>query len=111
MPDPDLETRDGGQLSRPLDNGEPGLQKNFFRPFGPQFGLKVRGGVGTPGPLPWIRQCLLMDYLYTNLVSLKIETDGFLFSKIYKKILYTWANKIYKSEFMILFGDKGALSL
>ena len=31
-------------------------QKNFFRPFGPQFGLKIRGG-GPPGPLPWIRHC------------------------------------------------------
>ena len=52
-----------------------------------------------------------MDYLYTNLLSLKFETDGFLFSKNYKKILYSWANKIYKSAFMILFGEKGALSL
>ena len=46
MPDPDLAIRgggEGGRLSRPLDNGEHGVQKNFFRPFGPQFGLKVRG--------------------------------------------------------------------
>ena len=28
---------------------------NFFRPFGPQFGLKIRGEGGSPGPLPWIR--------------------------------------------------------
>ena len=26
-----------------------GLKKNFFWPFGPQFGLKIRGG---PGPFP-----------------------------------------------------------
>ena len=27
----------------------------FFRPFGPQFGLRIRGwGDGPPGPLPWI---------------------------------------------------------
>lgn len=26
-----------------------GLQKNLFRPFGPQFSLEIRG---TPGPLP-----------------------------------------------------------
>ena len=26
-----------------------GLPKNFFRPFGPQFGLKIRGG-GPPAP-------------------------------------------------------------
>ena len=29
-------------------------QKTFFRPFGPQFGLKIRG-VRAPRPLPWIR--------------------------------------------------------
>ena len=53
MPDPDLEIREGGGggLSRPLEKG--GLQKNFFRSFGPQFGLKIRG-CGPPGPLPWI---------------------------------------------------------
>ena len=33
-----------------------GLQKNLFRPFGPQFGLEIRG---TPGPLPArIRLCI-----------------------------------------------------
>ena len=53
VPDPDLEIRGGGGggLSRPLEKG--GLQKNFFRSFGPQFGLKIRG-CGPPGPLPWI---------------------------------------------------------
>ena len=30
-----------------------GLKKGFLWPFGPQFGLKMRGG-GPPGPLPWI---------------------------------------------------------
>ena len=29
-----------------------GLKKGFLWPFGPQFGLKMRGG-GPPGPLPW----------------------------------------------------------
>ena len=30
-----------------------GLQKIFFRLFGPQFGLKIRGGGGAvPGPFP-----------------------------------------------------------
>ena len=28
--------------------------KNYFRPFGPQFGLEIRG-VRPPGSLPWIR--------------------------------------------------------
>ena len=40
MPDPDFEIRGGG--------GHPGrggsLQKKFVQPFGPQFGLKIRGG-------------------------------------------------------------------
>ena len=45
MPDPGLEIR-GGRSSRPLHKGggAAGLQKNIFRPFGPQFGLKIRGG-------------------------------------------------------------------
>ena len=41
VPDPDLEIREGD------------LQKNFFRPLGPQFGLKI-GGPRPHGPLPWI---------------------------------------------------------
>ena len=32
--------------SRPLDKGEAGLPKKIFRPFGPQFGLKLSGGGG-----------------------------------------------------------------
>ena len=33
--------------------GGAGLQKNFFRPFGPLFGLKISGGrADPPGPLP-----------------------------------------------------------
>ena len=32
-----------------------GLKKIFCRPFGPHFGLKIRGGGRAPGPLPWIR--------------------------------------------------------
>ena len=56
MPDPDLEIRGEGRgrSSRPLEKG--GLQKNFFRSFGPQFGLNIRGR-GPPGPLPWIHHC------------------------------------------------------
>ena len=35
-----------GQSSRPKDKGAGGggLPKNFFRPFGPHFGPKIRGG-------------------------------------------------------------------
>ena len=45
VPDPDLEIS-----SRPLDKGGGRSPKTFFLPFGPQFGLKIRGGVGTRGP-------------------------------------------------------------
>ena len=40
--------------SRPSDKEGGGLQNNFFRPFGPQFDLKIRcgGGGGPPGPSP-----------------------------------------------------------
>ena len=31
--------------------------KKIFWHFGPQFGLKIRGGPGPPRPLPWIRHC------------------------------------------------------
>ena len=41
--------------SRPTDKGRGGgggggLQKNFFRPFGPQFGLKLKGGRAPRAP-------------------------------------------------------------
>ena len=54
MPDTDLEIRGGGgdHPDPPLDKGGPGSPKNFFPLFGPQFGLKIRGGGGA---LPWIR--------------------------------------------------------
>ena len=41
MPDPDLEIREVGGFRSP---------KNFIRPFGPEFGLKITGGVGPLGP-------------------------------------------------------------
>ena len=51
MADPDLPIKGGTRSSRPWDKGGPGL-KIFFPPFGPQFGLKVRGGGSSPGPSP-----------------------------------------------------------
>ena len=54
MPDPDLEIRGGGGVIQTLRKG--GSPKLFFRSFGPQFGLKIRGR-GPPGPLPWIHHC------------------------------------------------------
>ena len=41
MPDPDFEIR-GGRGSSWEGGGS--LQKKFVQPFGPQFGLKIRGG-------------------------------------------------------------------
>ena len=38
VPDQDLEIKGGGGGGMGAD-----LRKNFFRPFGPQFGLKIRG--------------------------------------------------------------------
>ena len=68
MPDPDLEKRGGGGCSsRPGEKGRGApVTKIFFRPFGPQFGLKIRvdGGVGggggmivvfLPHPFPYFR--------------------------------------------------------
>ena len=40
VPDPNLEIK--------VDRG--GLQKKFYRPFRPQFCLKIRGASGIPGP-------------------------------------------------------------
>ena len=51
MTDPDLQIRERPSHPDPEIVGEPGL-KNFFRPFRPQFGLKIRGRGGPPGPSP-----------------------------------------------------------
>ena len=46
--DPDLQIREGGGGGdHPYPEIRTGWSKFFFRPFGPQFGLKIRGG-----PLP-----------------------------------------------------------
>ena len=43
----------GKRSSRPSDKGVPGLRKKFvFRPFGPQFGLKIKGGNRAPRASP-----------------------------------------------------------
>ena len=56
VPDPDLEIRGrrgGGGVIQTLRWG-----KNFSWPFGPQFGLNIRGEGGWgAGPLPWIFHC------------------------------------------------------
>ena len=67
MPDPNLEIRGEG--------GGAGLPKNFFRAFGPQFGLKVRGGgVLVPRLLPWIRHWYsVLSLSHSRLLA---TTDG-----------------------------------
>ena len=45
--DPDCQIRGGGPGHPDPEIRGGGLQKNLLRPFGPHFGLKIRGG---PGP-------------------------------------------------------------
>ena len=60
MANPDLQIREGPShpdpeiMGRGGGGGERGtcLQKKFFRPFGPQFGLTIKRGGGPPGPSP-----------------------------------------------------------
>ena len=42
--------------SRPWDEARAVLKKYIFRPFGPQFGLEIRGS-GPPGPSPGSAIC------------------------------------------------------
>ena len=97
MPVPDLEIRGGGWSPRPLDKGEgPVSKKNFFRPFGPQVGLKIRwGGGGGPGPrTPPLDPPLIYPHVReskTVLVSrFKIPRCGFRNSGTGFRILCQW---------------------
>ena len=47
---PDIPIRRGPGHPDPERREMPGLQKFFFRPLGPQFGLKIREGPGPSGP-------------------------------------------------------------
>ena len=52
-PDRQIKGGGGGHPDPEIKGGAPGLPKNCFRPFGPQFGLKIRGGEGgSPVPFP-----------------------------------------------------------
>ena len=66
---------------RPSNNGGAwgggrgeGLQKKFSRPFRPQFGVKNKGnkgggGLGAPGPIPWISHCINTDiHIFLSIV-------------------------------------------
>ena len=46
MPDTDLQKRGEGNSDPEITGG--GLKTTFIRPFGPQFGLKIRGGTRAP---------------------------------------------------------------
>ena len=48
VPVPDLEIRGRGVWPWDKRRGGGAFSKNFFRPFGSQFGLKIRGGPGPP---------------------------------------------------------------
>ena len=78
--DPDLQIRGGeGGAGGAGSHSDPeikwgGLKKIFCRPFdGPQFGLKLRGRPGPPGPLPWVRHCYSRS-LYLTLKKLSGRT-------------------------------------
>ena len=49
---PDLQIWGGGHPDPDIRGGEAGLITKTFRHFWPQFGLKIRGGPGPPGPSP-----------------------------------------------------------
>ena len=52
MADLDPQMREGGGHPDPEIRGEPGLKKNFFRPFGAHFSLKIRGEGRVPRSPP-----------------------------------------------------------
>ena len=83
VPDTDLDIREWGQSSRPLEKGDggggwvrsPKISENFFRPFGPQFGLKIKANPGLPGPFPGSVTFLLFFFFHCrSLVPLVAES-------------------------------------
>ena len=55
----DKEGGGGGASSRPWDKRGGRSQILIFRPFRPQFGLKIKEGPAPPGPFPWIPHCIV----------------------------------------------------
>ena len=76
--DPDFQIRVGGR-------GGGGLKEKCFRPFGPQFGLKIRGRPGPLGPRApsWIRHSMQFSKI-VNIVSHFNRDDGDLRQEGYK---------------------------
>ena len=54
---PDLQTRGPSHSDPEIRGGA--LKKIFYRPVGPQFGPKMRGGPGSPRLIPWIYLCIV----------------------------------------------------
>ena len=80
--------KEGVRSSWPRDRGRGGGRswKIFFRPFGPQFGPKIRGG----RPLPWIR------HWFGRLIVHSIEQQADVgFSR--KSILFARYGRSYQS--------------
>ena len=50
--DPELQIRGGGGHPDPGIGGGGAVSKKNFRPFGPQFGLKIKGSPSPPGSFP-----------------------------------------------------------
>ena len=56
--DPDLQIRgEGHGHPDPVIRGRDLVSKKFLQPFGPQFGVKITGGPGSPGPFSCICHC------------------------------------------------------
>ena len=93
VPDLDLEIR-GTQSSIPLDKGGGGgLQIKFFRPFRPQFGLKIRGDC----TLSWICQC---PYRIFFTLQLKLKSDRTSFNECAKKSRQQLVTLVDNATFM-----------
>ena len=52
MADSDLQIWGGSVIQTLRQGGPPVSKNNFFRPLGPHFGLKIRGGPDPLGPSP-----------------------------------------------------------
>ena len=70
MPVPDLEITGGGGGGHPdPEIGGGAVSQNIFRLFGLQFGLRIRGRAGSPGPSPGSATANLCDVFYLQKVS------------------------------------------
>ena len=56
--------------------GETVSKQNFFQPFGPQFGLKIRRTPGPPGPSPGYATYILDSAILSLQQAVCISFDG-----------------------------------